>query len=268
MNSVAYSMAPSLKYWPNEKLPSISKNVRWYVSSPTSSMSGVRKHFCTVTVNGPGGCSRPRKKGICGCIPALVRSVERSSARGISDADGCRRCPFDSKKERNPSRISAVARTASIVGSVPRRSSGRPLSRAGARSAGGAPRGNLSLGGDLVADLLERATDEPRHVHLRDADLLRDLGLRQALEEAQVQDLPLALVEHAEAGRQYRAVLRDLVLVLLRPDRLERVELAVLVVPAGAGRARERAVGPAALERLEHLFVGHPGGLRQLRDGR
>jgi len=29
MNSVANSIAPSLKYWPNEKFPSISKNVRW-----------------------------------------------------------------------------------------------------------------------------------------------------------------------------------------------------------------------------------------------
>ena len=27
-NSVAYAIAPSLKYWPNEKLPSISKKVR------------------------------------------------------------------------------------------------------------------------------------------------------------------------------------------------------------------------------------------------
>ena len=29
MNSVANSIAPSLKYCPNEKFPSISKNVRW-----------------------------------------------------------------------------------------------------------------------------------------------------------------------------------------------------------------------------------------------
>ena len=72
MNSVAYAIAPSLKYWPNEKLPSISKNVRWNVSSPTSSMSGVRKHFWQVVVSGAGGCSRPRKYGICGCMPALV----------------------------------------------------------------------------------------------------------------------------------------------------------------------------------------------------
>ena len=29
MNSQANSIAPALKYWPNEKLPSISKKVRW-----------------------------------------------------------------------------------------------------------------------------------------------------------------------------------------------------------------------------------------------
>src|SRR6266511_4457774 len=119
MNSVACSIAPSLKYCPNEKLPSISKNVRWYVSRPTSSMSGVRKHFCTVVVSGAGGGSRPRKYGICGCMPALVSSVERSSARGISDADGQRRCPFDSKNERKPSRISADVRTSPILGVSP-----------------------------------------------------------------------------------------------------------------------------------------------------
>ena len=49
MNSVASSIAPFLKYWPNEKLPSISKNVRWCPSRPTSSMSCVRKHFCEVS---------------------------------------------------------------------------------------------------------------------------------------------------------------------------------------------------------------------------
>jgi hypothetical protein len=57
-------------------------------------------------VRGAGGCSSPRKKGICGCIPALVRSVERSSARGTSGQEGKRTWPFDSKKERKPSRSS------------------------------------------------------------------------------------------------------------------------------------------------------------------
>src|SRR5712691_7631386 len=125
----------------------------------------------------------------------------------------------------------------------------------------------LGFVGDLVADLLERAADQPRHVHLRDPDLLRDLRLGQALEEAQVQDPALALVEDAEARREHGPVLGDLVLVLLGADRLERVELAVVVLPAG-GRQRERAVGAAALERLEHLLLLDPGRLRQLGDRR
>src|SRR5205823_5899486 len=103
--------------------------------------------------------------------------------------------------------------------------------------------------GDLLADLLERAADQPGHVHLRDPDLLRDLGLRQPLEEAEVENRPFTIVEDAEAGRQDRPVLGDLVLVLLRPERFERVEVAVLVL-AGPRRERQGAVGPAALERL------------------
>jgi hypothetical protein len=82
-------------------------------------MSGVRKHFWAVVVSSAGGCSRPRKNGICGCMPAVVSSVERSSERGTSDADGQRRWPFSSKNERKPSRISAVVRTAAIVGPGP-----------------------------------------------------------------------------------------------------------------------------------------------------
>src|SRR5918911_1309564 len=187
-------------------------------------MSGVRKHFCTVVVVGAGGVSRPRKYGICGCIPALVSSVERSSARGISDAEGRLRWPFDSKKERYPSRSSAVVRTRSILGA-----------RCGGLAARGVAAGVVLLGRDLVADLLQRATDQPRDVHLRDPDLLGDLRLRQPLEEAQVEDLPLAVVQDAEARRQDRTVLRDLVRVLLRADRLERVEVG-LVVASAPGR--------------------------------
>ncbi len=70
------------------------------MSSPTTSMSGVRKTFCEVVVVGAGGGSRPRKNGICGCIPALVSRVEWSPAGGIKDADGRRRWPFSSKNER------------------------------------------------------------------------------------------------------------------------------------------------------------------------
>src|SRR3989344_1779058 len=48
INSYAYEMASFLKYPPKEKLPSISKNVRCD-SSPTSSISDVRKLFCIDT---------------------------------------------------------------------------------------------------------------------------------------------------------------------------------------------------------------------------
>src|SRR5687767_7305971 len=133
-------------------------------------------------------------------------------------------------------------------------------------SAGGALRGRLPLVvRDLLADLLERPADQPRDVHLRDPDLLSDLALRQPVEEAQVKDSPLALVERAEARREHGAVLGDRVLVLLRPERLEGIELAVLV--RAARRQRERRVGAPGLERLEHLLLLDPGGLRQLRDG-
>src|SRR5947207_7229817 len=65
---------------------------------------------------------------------------------------------------------------------------------------------------DLLADLLQRAADQPGDVHLRNADLLRDLRLGQAFEEAQVKDHALAVVEDAEPGREDGAVLGDLVL--------------------------------------------------------
>src|SRR4051812_30216513 len=102
-------------------------------------------------------------------------------------------------------------------------------------------------------------------MHLRDADLLRDLRLGQPLEEAQVKDHPLALVEHAEARLENRAILGDLVLVLLGSERLEGVEVAVVVLPRPR-RERERAVGPAALERLEHFLFRDLGSLGELGD--
>ena len=73
-------------------------------------------------------------------------------------------------------------------------------------------------------------------MHLRDSDLLGDLRLGQTLEEAQVEDPPLALVELGEAGRQNGAVLAHLVLVLDGSQGLERVEVGVVVPPLGAER--------------------------------
>ena len=73
-------------------------------------------------------------------------------------------------------------------------------------------------------------------MHLGDPDLLRNLRLRQAFEEAEVQDHALPLVEHAKPGCEHRAVLGDVVLVLLGADRLERVEILAVVLAAAAGR--------------------------------
>ena len=41
----------------------------------------------------------PPRYGIWGCIPAVVSSVEWSSARGTSDAEGTRRCPLLEERE-------------------------------------------------------------------------------------------------------------------------------------------------------------------------
>jgi len=59
----AWLIAPSLKYWPKEKLPAIWKKVLWRVVMPTSSMSRVRTHFwMEVAVPlGNGGFCSPRK---------------------------------------------------------------------------------------------------------------------------------------------------------------------------------------------------------------
>src|SRR3954452_1230427 len=137
---------------------------------------------------------------------------------------------------------------------------------------GSAP-GDAALGrrlfrGDLVADLLERAPDQARDVHLRDPDLLRDLRLREPLEEAQVQDRPLAVVEHSEPGREHRTVLGDLVLMFFGPERLERVEIVVVVPAAAPLRERQRRVRAPRLERLEHFLLLASRRLRELRDRR
>src|SRR5581483_6408981 len=155
---------------------------------------------------------------------------------------------------------------------APKRNAWRGRAPVGAGSAAPAagcrsPRRARLLGGDLLADLLERAPDQPRDVHLRDPDLRRDLRLRQPVEEPEAQDRALAVVQHPEARRQDGAVLGDLVGVLLDADRLERVDL--LVLPAAkSGGQRQRAVRAPALERLQDLLLLDRRRSRELRDRR
>src|SRR3954453_3762722 len=121
--------------------------------------------------------------------------------------------------------------------------------------------------GDLFPDLLERAPNQTRDVHLRDTHLLGDLRLRQPFEETQMKDRALALIEHPEARRQHRAVLRYLVLMLDFTERLERIEL-LPVLRAAAGRERQRGVRATRLERLEDVLLLHSGRLGELGNRR
>jgi hypothetical protein len=88
-------------------LPFIWKNVPCRDVLPTSSMSGVRMHFCTLVARLYGGVRWPRKYGTNCTMPALMNSRFGSSMAG-SGALGTTVCPFASKCARNRRLISAV----------------------------------------------------------------------------------------------------------------------------------------------------------------
>src|SRR5215218_7315892 len=131
-----------------------------------------------------------------------------------------------------------------------------------ARPAARTARRSLELG----AHRGERAADQPRDVHLRQADALGDLRLRQSLLEAHAQDLALALRQVVERRTERRAVLAAVELSVLGADRVHR--LAAVVVTAGTGVERQGGVGGPDLHRLEHLLVGRPERLGDLGDAR
>src|SRR5579885_809816 len=87
-----------------EKLPSISKKVNER-SLHTLSISVVRKPFCAEVRRSAGGVSRPRKKGIICCMPAVVSSTV-GSFLGTSEELGILKWPLPTKKSRNFCRIS------------------------------------------------------------------------------------------------------------------------------------------------------------------
>ena len=51
-------------------------------------MPPARRHVWTLTTRLRGGSFVPRKYGLNGCIPATMKSVDGSSAGGISECDG------------------------------------------------------------------------------------------------------------------------------------------------------------------------------------
>src|SRR4051812_21143003 len=78
--------------------------------------------------------------------------------------------------------------------------------------------------GELIAHTVERAPDQPRHVHLGYADLIGDLRLGEAVLEAHAEDLALPRRQPRERRLERRPVVGALVLEVLGADRLHRVE--------------------------------------------
>ena len=107
----------------------------------------------------------------------------------------------------------------------------------------------------LVAEPLDGGAEDPRDLHLRDADPLADLALRQVLDEAQVQDLAVALRQRLEPLLEHHVVL-DLVEVLVAAaDLLDERDRAAVVASAHRRRGveRGRAGRVRGLDRLADL---------------
>src|SRR5690242_5340304 len=113
------------------------------------------------------------------------------------------------------------------------------------------------------AKLGERGAYEPRHVHLRDPDLVRDLRLREVLHEAQIQDKPVPLGQRAQLRRQRGGVLGQLVAGVLAAQLGDRASFLVLVARPRR-LERHAVVRGGRLQRLEHLLVCELGRLGQL----
>src|SRR5689334_19151504 len=78
----------------------------------------------------------------------------------------------------------------------------------------------------------ERLADQPRDLHLRDADALADLRLRHVLGEAQAQDLALARTQAEHQPVEGRSVLGEAEAGVVAADRVG--ERLALVLGAGA----------------------------------
>src|SRR4051812_16490119 len=73
---------------------------------------------------------------------------------------------------------------------------------------------------DSRAEPRQRAAQQPRDLHLRDARPAGDLGLREVLDEAQVQQLAIAIVEQVAQAAEGDDVLRARELLVVAAERL------------------------------------------------
>src|SRR4051794_39486151 len=105
-------------------------------------------------------------------------------------------------------------------------------------------------------------------MHLRDADLLRDLCLRQTLFESHTEYFPFALRKSLECGLERCALLGPLELLVLGADRLHRVVVVVVATTARPARERDGRIGRAGFHRFEHLLRRRLEFSRDLGDRR
>ena len=132
------------------------------------------------------------------------------------------------------------------------------------RAPAGLSRRRLLARRGVGAQARDRLADDARDLHLRDADALADLGLREVLVEAQAQHLALARRDRAHEVLERRAVLGQREAVLLGAERVAE-GVAAVVLAAARRLQRGGLVGARRLERLEHvLLVGADLG-RDLR---
>src|SRR4029079_4078828 len=159
------------------------------------------------------------------------------------------------QRPRSPSGPSA-----SPGGASRRRRSSTSTTTGGATRSGTRSR---SCGGCGGFEALERSAQQPRHVHLRVADSLADLALREVLHEAQLEHLPLDLRELAPRAGDRLAILDEVERrVVVTQQVHERGRLAIVADDGSV--ERRRLVAGRGLLSLQHLLDAAAQMLRHL----
>src|SRR5947208_4871913 len=141
------------------------------------------------------------------------------------------------------------------------------------RRGGSAIRGRVtrlaaSLTFGRCAQSRQRLADQPRDLHLRDADALPDLGLRHVLDKAQAQHLALARADDLHEPVERRAVLGEPESGVDQSDGVAERVARVLVAARARRIERGGAVRAGRLERLEDLLLVGTHALGDLADRR